>query len=222
MRIRRRRNAAVRRWLWPILRRAVASVERLAFPGGGTTAGHWTRIVVDDAIGNAITELDPSRCSAVEISGENHRRRPWQSYDVLSYPDFDLCEPLEHERRYDVVICEQVLEHVVDPCAAVSNLRGLCAPGGHVVVATPFLIRIHELPEYAMYDYWRFTPRGLKTLLERSGLEVLTADSWGNRAGVVGNFSRWAAYRRWHPLRNEPNFPVQVWAVARNPGEAEN
>ena len=44
-------------------------------------------------------------------------------------------------------------------------------------------------------------------------------DSWGNRQCVVGNFDRWPAYRRWHSLRNEPDFPVQVWAFAAAPGK---
>ena len=68
-----------------------------------------------------------------------------------------------------------------------------------------------------MLDYWRFTPRGLRTLLEGAGLEVERVESWGNRECVIGNFSRWSAYRRWHSMRNEPDFPVQVWAVARRP-----
>ena len=59
-----------------------------------------------------------------------------------------------------MVICEQVLEHVDDPWAAVANLRELCAPGGHAIISTPFLIKVHEFPRYGMLDYWRFTPRG--------------------------------------------------------------
>lgn len=192
-------------------------MERRVFPGGGATEDHWTRVVVGEAIDGAIAALDPPSRSAAEISGGTHSGRPWRSYESLNYPDFDLCAPLGDRDRYDVVICEQVLEHVVDPFLAARNLRGLCEPGGTVVVATPFMIRIHELPEYAMRDYWRFTRRGLKILLEQAGLEVLTVESWGNRACVVGNFSRWASFRRWHPLHNEPNFPIQVWAVARNP-----
>ena len=99
-----------------------------------------------------------------------------------------------------MVICEQVLEHVVDPCAAAANLRRLCTAGGHVIVSTPFLVKVHELPAYAMRDYWRFTPRGLRLLLEEAGLEVDAVDAWGNRQCVVGNLSRWSAYRRWHSL----------------------
>ena len=110
-----------------------------------------------------------------------------------------------------------MIEHVVDPFLAAENLRGLCAPGGHVIVSTPFLIKVHELPLYGMPDYWRFTPRGLRTLLERAGLEVDEVRSWGNRRVIAGNLDRWTAYRPWHSLRNEPDIPVQVWAFARNP-----
>ncbi len=116
-----------------------------------------------------------------------------------------------------MVICEQVLEHVTDPWVAAENLRGLCAPGGHVIVSTPFLVRVHELPAYGMPDLWRFTPRGLRALLERAGLEVESVESWGNRDCVACNFDHWPAYRRWHSLRNEPDLPLQVWAFARNP-----
>ena len=75
-------------------------------------------------------------------------------------PDFDLCAPIAVERQFDVVICEQVLEHVVDPWGAAANLRELTTPGGHVIVSTPFLIKVHELPSFELRDYWRFTPRG--------------------------------------------------------------
>jgi hypothetical protein len=43
-------------------------------------------------------------------------------------------------------------------------------------------------------------------------------ETWGNRRCVIGNLRRWSAYRRWHPLHNDPDLAVQVWAFARNPG----
>jgi SAM-dependent methyltransferase len=173
------------------------------------------------AVDRYIDSLRPSDRTAVEISGNSHAKRPWKSYSSLAYPDFDLCAELDGQPQFDVVICEQVLEHVVDPCTAVANLRRICAPGGRVIVSTPFLVKVHELPAYAMHDYWRFTPRGLRMLLERAGLEVETVRGWGNRVCVVGNLSRWSAYRHWHPMRNERATPVQVWAFARNPVETE-
>jgi SAM-dependent methyltransferase len=194
---------------------AYDAYDRLVYPATDSAAEQWQRIVLNAAIDDYIARLDPTTRRAAEISGENHRSRPWRSYESLMYPDFDLCAPVELEQRFDVVICEQVLEHVPDPWAAARHLRELCVPGGHVIVSTPFLIKVHELLLFGMYDYWRFTPRGLRVLLEGAGLTVDVVDSWGNRACVTGNLSRWAASRRRHPLRNEPDVPVQVWAFAR-------
>lgn len=179
----------------------------------------WQRVPLIQAVNHRVATLGPERLEAAEISGGDHAGKPWKRFVSLNYPEFDLCAPLSDELRasVDVVLCEQVLEHVIDPDAAVANLRGLVRPGGHVIVSTPFLIRVHELPAYGMNDYWRFTPRGLRTLLERAGLDVDEVGAWGNRSVIAGNLDHWPAYRRWHSLRNEPDIPVQVWAFARNP-----
>lgn len=200
------------------LARVREAARRVRLPETEAPSEHWQRQELNRAVDNHLSELGPERLSAAEISGDAYARKPWKAFVSLNYPEFDLCAPLEGRGTYDVVICEQVLEHVVDPWVAAENLRGLCVPGGHVVVSTPFLVRVHELPMYGMHDYWRFTPRGLRTLLERAGLQVDTVGSWGNRSVILGNFDCWPAYRRWHSLRNEPDLPIQVWAFARNPG----
>ena len=198
-------------------RAGLSRLGRRLLPPATSGTDQWQRVRLNAAVDRHIATLGPHALRAAEISGSAQAAQPWRSFTSLDYPAFDLCAPLaEGHDRYDVVICEQVIEHVPDPCAAAANLRRLCVPGGHVIVSTPFLIRIHE--EWGMQDYWRFTPRGLRTLLERAGLTVDHVGSWGNRAVVVGNFGRWPAARRWLPLRDEPNLPVQVWAFARNPG----
>lgn len=204
-------------------RRAVRGVarriEQRLFPEAASAAEHWQRKVMNDAVDRHIEALGPERLSAAEISGSNHAGKPWRSHVSLDFPEFDLCAPLaEGQQQFDVVICEQVLEHVPDPFLAARNLRELCVPDGHVIVSTPFLIRVHEMALiHNMRDYWRFTPRGLRTLLERAGLVVDEVDSWGNRDCIAGNFDAWPAFRWWHSLRNEPDLPVQVWAFARRP-----
>lgn len=191
-------------------------LSRLLAPDASSGAEQWQRITLNRAVDAHLSRLGPARLSAVEISGDAHAGKGWREYRSLNYPEFDLVAPLAGQGPFDVVICEQVIEHVEDPCAAAANLRGLCASGGHVVVSTPFLIRVHE--EWGMQDYWRFTPRGLRTLLERAGLTVDSVGSWGNRRVIAANLDRWPAYRRWQSLRDEPKLPVQVWAFARNPG----
>lgn len=186
-------------------------------PEASSGSDQWQRAVLNRSVDTYLDRLGPSKLRAAEISGEARAGKPWRSFINLDYPAFDLCAPLDGHETYDVVICEQVLEHVLDPVAAAANLRGLTVPGGHVIVSTPFLVRVHELPSYGMPDLWRFTPRGLRVLLENAGLEVDPVNAWGNRDCVAANFDRWPAYRRWQSLRNEADLPLQVWAFARNP-----
>jgi hypothetical protein len=86
-----------------------------------------------------------------------------------------------------------------------------------VIVSTHFLIRVQELALFLMRHYWRFTPRALEILMEPAGIEVVAIGTWGNRQCVIGNFKRLSSYMTRHSLRNEPDFPVQVWAFARSP-----
>lgn len=155
--------------------------------------------------------LTTGGASAVEISGRKRAGLPWASYTSLEYPEFDLCEPAPITTTYDVVICEQVLEHVVDPWRAARTLRALAGDHGTVIVSTPFLIRVHEVPA----DYWRFTEDGLRVLLEAADLTVDHVDSWGNAWAVMRNLRLWRPSRWWHRRRNDPRFPLVVWAIAR-------
>ena len=180
----------------------------------GTVDRQWCRLVMNEEINRILSDLSPADCAAVEISGNLHADLPWRSYERLSYPEFDVCSSVP-DRTFDVVVCEQVLEHVRDPWAAVRTLRELCRPGGHVIVSTPFLIKVHNEPA----DYWRFTVPGLRLLLEEGGLEVLSARSWGNRACARANLHHWVRRRPWQSMENEELFPIVVWAVARRPAE---
>lgn len=165
-----------------------------------------------------IASWRPSELDAVEVSGTGRSSLGWRSYRSLQYPAFDLLAPGEVS-TFDVVICEQVLEHVRDPVAAMATLRSMCRPGGRLVVSVPFLLRVHEEPA----DLWRFTADGLTELLDRAGLEAVETRTWGNASCVKANLRSWAGFR-WHhralsrwSLRNDSRLPMVVWAYARAP-----
>jgi len=47
-------------------------------------------------------------------------------------------------------------------------------------------------------------------------LENIVTESWGNRACIKANWPRWQVYQSWrHSLKNEPEYPIVVWALAR-------
>lgn len=61
----------------------------------------------------------------------------------------------------DAIMCTEVLEHVVDPFAAIQELHRLLVPRGVILITTPLNARIHgPIP-----DCWRFTEMGLRLLL---------------------------------------------------------
>jgi SAM-dependent methyltransferase len=198
-----------------LLYRALAPLARKIVPEAERAEDHWQRIEMNRTVAAWIEGKGPAGLSAAEISGANHAGRGWGSYTSLNFPEFDLLNPVDTGSTYDVVICEQVLEHVIDPVKAARTLNDLLVPGGIAIVSTPFMIKVHELPQFGMFDYWRFTPRGLEALLERAGFEVETVGSWGNRECLVSNLDGWARFKPWMPMHDEPDIPQQVWAFAR-------
>ena len=69
----------------------------------------------------------------------------------------------------------------------------------------------------APVDCSRWTELGMKHFLDECGFpwDGIKAASWGNRACVKANFNCWARRGWFGSLRNEPDFPVVVWALAR-------
>ncbi|HET9729774.1 MAG TPA: methyltransferase domain-containing protein [Acidimicrobiia bacterium] len=186
--------------------------RRYVYRDGGPTT-QWQRVVMNRRIADHVSGLHPESCEAIEISGRTHAGYPWKSYLASEFRHLDICDPPASVPQYDVVLCEQVLEHVADPWRAVETLYDLCRPGGAVVVSTPFLIRVHPTP----LDCWRFTEDGLRRLLEGRGFVVDKTDSWGNKRCVHGNLRRFPPMAPWRSLRNDPLFPLQVWAFAHRP-----
>jgi SAM-dependent methyltransferase len=176
----------------------------------------WQRQVMNESVLAMLTSLGPAKSGAIEISGDLWHDLPWASYRSTSYPEFDLVDASDDFDAWeiaDIVICEQVLEHVSDPIMAMRNLVRLVKPGGTVIVSTPFLVRLHPHPN----DYWRFTPQGLEALMNTGGLERIQVESWGNRRCIKANFRRWTPMKPWHSRANEPEFPIQVWASGVRP-----
>lgn len=65
----------------------------------------------------------------------------------------------------DVVLCNQVLEHVDDPALALRELYRVVAPGGRLLLTTHGTQVYHPSP----VDYWRWTHAGLEKILRDNG-----------------------------------------------------
>jgi SAM-dependent methyltransferase len=94
-------------------------------------------------------------------------------YDIASQDPEVIVGPLEAmpfaNETFDSVLCNAVLEHVSDAEGSTRELARVVRPGGHVVVAVPFLQPFHACPA----DFRRYTAEGLGDLGRRAGLEVV-------------------------------------------------
>src|SRR5882672_7036903 len=175
--------------------------------------GHWARTVMYRECFRLLRDLDPSKLDALEISaGKVWKPLGFQSFTEANFPEFDVCS-MTLPLRFDLIIADQVFEHLLWPYRAGRNVYKMLKPGGHCLITTPFLIRVHASPT----DCSRWTEVGLRHLLAECGfpLDTITTGSWGNRSCVIANFKRWAPVTMFTSLRSEANFPVSVWALAR-------
>jgi SAM-dependent methyltransferase len=204
------------RWRPERVIRSARKRLRSRFYSDGDTHTQWCRIVMNRRVGEHLRSLGTG-LTAIEVSGSSHKHRAWKDYRSTSFQDLDLCHPPASLDQYDVVVCEQVLEHVVDPWRAVQTLHDLAKPGGHLVIGLPFLCAIHGIDEY-----WRFTQTGATLLLESAGLVVDEIDSWGDARTVKGHARRFPPYRPWRPLRaHDPARPIVIWVLAHRPADGE-
>jgi SAM-dependent methyltransferase len=142
----------------------------------GPTADYSEGLVLDAGSGRGswkdVIERAATR-ESVDIAPKAGEHVTWVA-DLTAMPQV----PTD---RYDTAVCHQVLEHVTDPGAAAGELWRVLKPGGVLVVSVPHLSRQHELP----YDYFRFTPGGLRQLLTAAGFQLVSVRPYGGLCTFV-------------------------------------
>lgn len=92
------------------------------------------------------------------------------------------------DRSFDAALCFQVLEHVDRPEAVIREIRRILKPGGLAFLSAPFCYNLHMEP----YDFYRFSPYGLKGLLEKNGFGICQMRGQGGiGALLVQMFHNW-------------------------------
>jgi SAM-dependent methyltransferase len=127
-------------------------------------------------------------------------RVPGKGYDGNHYVCDLAAIPVE-PHRYDLVLLSQVLEHLPEPTAVLTELHRVLKPGGRIWASAPLFYIEHEKP----YDFYRYTQFGLRHVFEASGFSDLEIE-W--LEGYMGTVSfelevgaRALIGRRWAPAR---------------------
>ena len=128
-------------------------------------------------------------------------------YDALATATIEQLElPLIGGEAFDVVVIADVLEHLVDPWAALAKIRGWMAPGGRVAISTPNLAYVRILAALVLRDEFSYSPEGgimdethlrwftrstMDDALERTGFSPEAhAGAWGPRRARLGRLAR--------------------------------
>jgi SAM-dependent methyltransferase len=139
-----------------------------------------------------------------------------------NYPEANILELPFAADEFDLVVSDQVLEHVVgDPQRAVDESRRVLKPGGLALHTTCLIQPIHK-DARSPADFWRFTPDALRWLC-RGFSRVVEAGGWGSPYVwlAVGLGLRYepVPHASWHPLhqlamKNDPRWPIHTWVAA--------
>jgi len=130
----------------------------------GCGHGRFGRLI-REAQGAQVTGIDIS-AEAIQVAATN--------LDRALVVDLDRTPPPFAENEFDCIICNDVLEHLVDPWAVVGRLSSLLAPYGQFVASIPN-IRHHKVLRPLIWPgEWRYAEIGI---LDRTHLRFFTRSS---------------------------------------------
>ena len=98
----------------------------------------------------------------------------------------DLNGPMPFEdARFDTILSSDVVEHLANPQAVMSEFARVLADDGTLILGTPFAYWLHEAP----HDYFRWSPYAIERLGGEVGLEVIEARRCGGFREVIADVS---------------------------------
>jgi 2-polyprenyl-3-methyl-5-hydroxy-6-metoxy-1,4-benzoquinol methylase len=136
-------------------------------------------------------------------------------------------------KKFDFILCSQVLEHIYSPSQALKNLKYITKTNGYIWVSIPTINCIHGEPYFYSSGYH---PRYLTRLAKQVGLECLHIGAWGNKkylaSAVLG---KWLNHDQLKPSLNKiqeffkidalkdgrlndltGNYITDTWALLKN------
>lgn len=129
----------------------------------------------------------------------------------VNYPEYALPSTGLPSGCFDLILCDQVLEHVKgSPWLVADELRRLLSPGGVCLLTTVFMMPLHPYPS----DFLRYSSESLVDIFVNDEISNWGSGAWGNRA--VWMLSE-LGYR-WEPVPKNVRNPIFRLATMNEPG----
>jgi len=154
-------------WWWRSRERAIlAEIERLGFKPDGTNS------ILDVGCGDGLlfNELSPfGTVQGVETdSATLTESGPWQE-QIFNQP-FDTS--FQPEKKYDLILMLDLLEHLADPHAALEHARSLLTPKGKLIMTVPAFNSLWTTHDDLNHHFTRYTKPTFDALANSSGVRL--------------------------------------------------
>ena len=115
---------------------------------------------------NLLALKNQHACHMLELSeiGRSHANK----FGIVTYADVKEIE----EKKFDVILCRHVLEHVDNPLEILQLLKGMMKPGAKMILVLP-IEESYAPPVKDEIDFHLFTwnPRTICNLLHKAGFQ---------------------------------------------------
>lgn len=148
--------------------KSIAPGKRLLDAGAGEQqyrkfCGHLNYVSQDFA------QYDPGKLD----SGLQMKKWDYGKLDIVS----DIASIPEPDHSFDVILCTEVFEHIINPREAVREFSRLIKPGGELIITAPFCSMTHFAP---YHFYTGFSRYFYETELPANGFEIVEMTPNGN------------------------------------------
>jgi SAM-dependent methyltransferase len=145
--------------------------------------------------GSNVLEMN-KRCNAygVDFNPKTLGLADSKIADKLSYSD--ITKKIDVDKKFDWVLCSEVIEHIKEDKKALENIAGVMKKGGKLVLTTPRSVKFFEFwdPAWVRWKFggkerhWHYKLEELRMKLDEAGFRILVYSIRGNVKWVIG---RW-------------------------------
>ncbi len=152
----------------------------------GSGLGNISELFFQDQANIYLSDIRDSYC--MELNDRFNECSTLLGIETINLvdPDFDK-KFANHFNSFDTVFALNVVEHIFDDQAAITNCYKLLNPGGHLIILVPAYQWLYNNFDRELEHYRRYSRRGIESLLLSCDFSIYHSQYY-NAAGMAGWF----------------------------------